>query len=73
MMQTYLVNVLIFCGIILLLVLTVAAVQGGLILIDIRKSSKEIKNKIVAAVALLDIAALIRKAVKTFCNKKGGE
>jgi hypothetical protein len=58
-MQTYLMNVLIFCGIILLLALTVAAVQAIIILIDVRRAAKEVKAKIFALTSLFDIVSLI--------------
>ncbi|MFH1387260.1 MAG: hypothetical protein ABIH50_06315 [bacterium] len=55
MIQTYLINILLFCGILLLLSLTVAVIQGILIFIDIRKMTHEVKEKVLAVTSVLDI------------------
>ncbi len=64
MLQYYLINVLIFTGIILLIALIVAAVQGILILIDVRKTAKEIKTKITVLTSALDIVSLFLGGVE---------
>ncbi|MFH1683732.1 MAG: hypothetical protein ABIA67_02485 [Candidatus Margulisiibacteriota bacterium] len=58
-MQEILINVLIFSGIILLLALSVGVVIGIMILVDIRKTSKEITKKIKAITSAIDIVALL--------------
>jgi hypothetical protein len=58
MLKIYLFNILIFCGILLLLVLTVAVVQMVLILVDIRKVAGETRKKALALVSAIDIASL---------------
>ena len=59
MLQTYLVNILIFCGILLLLAITVAVIQGIIILIDVRRISKEVRKKILALTSVIDIVTLL--------------
>jgi hypothetical protein len=46
MMQTYLVNTLIFCTILLVIALVVGAVQLIFILVDVRKMTREVKDKV---------------------------
>lgn len=58
-MQAYLVDALIFCSIILVLFLSVAAFQLALILLDLRKTTNEVKQKIIALTSMIDIVALI--------------
>jgi hypothetical protein len=55
----YLANILIFCGILLLLALTVAVVQGIVILIDVRRVSREVTNKVLAITSLFDIVTML--------------
>lgn len=59
MIQMYLANILIFCGILLLLALTVAVVQGIVILIDVRRVSREVTNKVLAITSLFDIVTML--------------
>ena len=59
MIQMYLTNILIFCGILLLLALTVAVVQGIIILIDVRRVSREVTNKVLAITSLFDIVTML--------------
>lgn len=54
-----LINVLIFCGIVLLIVLIVAAIQSILLLVDIRRTSREVKKKIYTITSVLDIVSLL--------------
>ncbi|KPJ64998.1 hypothetical protein AMJ44_11535 [candidate division WOR-1 bacterium DG_54_3] len=58
-MQEILINVLIFCGILLLVALIVAMVQIILIMVDIRRMTKEIKKKVYALTSLFDIVSLL--------------
>ncbi len=58
-MQTYLINILFFCGIALLLALTVAVVQCIIILIDVHRTSREITKKVRAITSAIDIVSLI--------------
>jgi len=53
MLQTYLLNGLLFCGILLLIVMIVGAVQIVLILIDVRKTTDSVTEKIRAVASLL--------------------
>lgn len=59
MMQTYLVNSLIFCAILLLIALTVGAIYFIMILMDARKMTHEIKEKFLAITSVLDIVSLV--------------
>jgi hypothetical protein len=58
-MQEILINILIFCGIILLLALTVAIVQVVIIMIDINRMTKEVKKKVLALTSVIDIVTLL--------------
>lgn len=58
-MHEILINVLIFCGIILLLAITVAVVQVVIILIDINRMTKEVKKKLLALTSVVDIVTLL--------------
>ncbi len=58
-MQVYLINILIFCGILLLLALTVAVVQIILVLLDVRRISNEIKKKVLILTSMFDIVSLL--------------
>ncbi|MBU0629874.1 MAG: hypothetical protein KKC80_03015 [Candidatus Margulisbacteria bacterium] len=58
-MHDILINVLIFSGVLLLLALTVAVIQGILILTDVRKMSAEIREKVLAIASLLDAVTMI--------------
>ena len=59
MFQVYLINALIFCGIVILIALIVAMVQIILILLDVRRMTKEIKKKLFALTSLFDILSLL--------------
>lgn len=59
MPQTYLVNILLFCGIGLLLVLIVAGVQLIIVLIDIRRTTRETIKKFQAVFSAIDIVTLL--------------
>ena len=59
MIQAYLINILIFCAIILLIVIIVGAVQAVIVMIDVRRSTKEVTKKVRAITSALDIVALL--------------
>jgi len=59
MIYTYLMNTLIFCAILLLLALIVGAVQLSIIMVDVRKMTREVKNKFMAVSSVLDIVGLV--------------
>lgn len=74
-MQPYLLNALIFCGVILLIVLTVAIVQLFLILLDVRGVTKVIRQKTRVVSDLVDASAgaaaeFVKKSVKSFFKKR---
>lgn len=58
MLQNYLIDALILCGILLLIALTVGAVQLIIILLDFRRMANEIKEKIKVLTSFLDIVSL---------------
>ncbi len=58
MLQTYLLNGLIFCAILLLIVLIVGAVQVVIILIDVRKTTGSVTEKIRAVASLLSASTV---------------
>jgi len=58
-MYGILINILVFCGILLLISLTVAVVMGIIILIDIRRTTKEIAKKVRVVTNALDIVSLL--------------
>lgn len=57
-MYEILVNILIFCGILLLIALVVTTVQGILILVDVRRTTKQVTKKLLALTSALDIIGL---------------
>lgn len=59
MFQTYLINTLIFCGILLLLAITVGAVQLALIMFDVRQMEKEARKKFMAVLSVFDVVTLL--------------
>jgi hypothetical protein len=58
MLQTYLINALIFTGILLLIALVVGMIIVIFILLDFRRVSKEISKKVVALTSVVDIVSL---------------
>jgi len=58
-MYEILINVLVFCAILLLIALTVAVVQGVIILLDINRMVREIKKKLIALASLFDIFTIL--------------
>lgn len=58
-MYEILINILVFCGIILLIALTVAVIQGILILLDVKRISKEVRKKLLAVTSVIDIVSLL--------------
>jgi len=75
MLQTYLLNGLIFCGILLLIVMIVGAVQIVLILIDVRKTTGSVTEKIRAVASLLSAStvkvfeATVKKGIEMLFKK----
>ena len=59
MFQTYLINTLIFCVILLLLAITVGAVQLALIMFDVRQMEKEARKKFMAVLSVFDVVTLL--------------
>ncbi|MDD4179817.1 MAG: hypothetical protein PHH14_07245 [Candidatus Margulisbacteria bacterium] len=70
MIYTYLMNTLIFCAILLLLALIVGAVQMAIIMVDIRKMTREFKDKFMAVSSVLDIVGIVIGGL-TSSHKKG--
>lgn len=54
-----LMNILIFCGILLLISLTVGVIQAIIILVDVRHTTKEVKKKLYALTSVFDIVSLL--------------
>lgn len=74
-MQPYLVNALIFAGVILLIALTVAIVQLFLILLDVRGVTKEVQKKTKVVSDLVDVSAsaaadFIKKTLKSLLGNR---
>jgi hypothetical protein len=74
-MQVYLINALIFCGVVLLIALTVAIVQLFLILLDVRGVTKEVRKKTKVVSDLVDASAsaaaeFMKKSVKSFFKRR---
>ncbi|OGB89135.1 hypothetical protein A2625_02300 [candidate division WOR-1 bacterium RIFCSPHIGHO2_01_FULL_53_15] len=59
MLQTYLINSLIFCAILLLIAFVVGTVQLIIILIDVRRSVREVTEKVNAISSLFDIVTIL--------------
>ena len=59
MLQTYLINILLFCAVLLLIVFIVGTVQLVIILIDVRKTAREVTEKVRAITSLLDIVSIL--------------
>jgi hypothetical protein len=59
MIQTYLVDALVFCSILLVIALIVGAIQLVMILVDARKMTHEVKEKFMAISSVLDIVSII--------------
>lgn len=54
-----LINILVFSGIALLLAITVAVIQGIIILIDVRRTTKQVTTQIKALTSVIDIVSLV--------------
>ncbi|OGC42795.1 hypothetical protein A2548_00600 [candidate division WOR-1 bacterium RIFOXYD2_FULL_41_8] len=76
-MQTYLFNILLFCGVLLLIALTVAVILGIIMLIDVVKTTKQVKRKILALTSVLDVVTLFVEGMgrtkKRVAEKFAGE
>ncbi len=57
--QLLLINILIFCGIILLITLTVGVIQLIVIMFDVRSTTKEVKTKVFAVTSVIDIVTTL--------------
>ena len=68
-MQVYLINILYFCLILLVVVLTVGAVQLAIILVDLRKTSNEISSKVRMVASLFDIVTMLVGGMETAKKK----
>jgi hypothetical protein len=71
MMQAYLVNTLIFCTILLVIALVVGAVQLILILVDVRKMTHEVKEKVMflTGQVVSTVALGIKKGIEILLRK----
>jgi hypothetical protein len=71
MVQLYLVNILIFCVILLVIALVVGAIQLILILVDVRKMTHEVKEKFFALANSVFGALVfgIKKGIEVFLKK----
>ncbi|MDD5594274.1 MAG: hypothetical protein PHG97_06010 [Candidatus Margulisbacteria bacterium] len=63
MMQTYLLNILIFCAILLLIAFVVGTVLLIIILIDVKRSVREVTEKVRAVTSLIDVVTMLAGAV----------
>ena len=68
-LYSILMNVLIFCGIILLIALTVGVIQAIIILVDVRHTSKEVKKKLYALTSVIDIFSLLMGGMEGAKNR----
>ena len=59
MLQAYLINILLFCAVLLLIVFIVGTVQLVIILINVRKTAREVTEKVRAITSLLDIVSIL--------------
>ena len=71
MLQEYLINILIFCAIILIIALIVGSIQLILILFDVRKMTRELKDKVVsvASSVLGAVAVGIKKGIEILLRR----
>jgi LytS/YehU family sensor histidine kinase len=72
MLQTYLINILLFCAILLLIAFIVGTVQLIIILIDVRRSVKEVTEKVNAITSLFDIVTVFSGAFGLAKGKLSG-
>lgn len=63
MLQTYLLNILIFCAILLLIAFVVGTVLLVIILIDVKRSVREVTEKVRAVTSLIDVVTMLAGAV----------
>ncbi|MCU0641529.1 MAG: hypothetical protein MUC35_05515 [Candidatus Margulisbacteria bacterium] len=71
MVQTYLINLLIFCTILLVIALVVGAVQLIMILVDVRKMTHEVKEKVMFLTGSVvgTVALAVKKGVELLFKK----
>ncbi|MDI6731043.1 MAG: hypothetical protein QME05_00490 [Candidatus Margulisbacteria bacterium] len=67
-----LINLLIFCGIGLLIALIVATIMVILILLDLRRTAKEVGDKVKAIASILDIVGMLFGGMGAIKKKLGG-
>ncbi len=63
-MYEILINVLVFCAILLLIALIVGTVQMVIVMIDVRRTSKKVTKKVETVTSLLDIGSLLLGGVE---------
>lgn len=73
MLQTLLVNILIICAILLLIAFLVGAVLLVMIILDVRRSVKKVTNRVNAAAAFFDLAAMFSGLFGLGKDKECGE
>jgi len=67
-----LINLLIFCGIGLLIALIVATIVVIMILLDLRRTTKEVGDKVKAIASILDIVGMLFGGMGTIKKKLSG-
>ncbi|MFA5839355.1 MAG: hypothetical protein WC890_01710 [Candidatus Margulisiibacteriota bacterium] len=68
-----LINILVFCGIGLLVALIVATVVVILMLLDIRRTTNEVKQKVMALASVLDVITMFLGGFGTIKKKLSGD
>lgn len=63
-MYEILINILIFAGVLVLLALTIAIIMGIFILNDVRRISKEVREKVLIVTSVFDIVSLLLGGVE---------
>jgi len=66
-----LINILVFCGIGLLIALMVATIVVILILLDLRRTTREVKQKVMAISSALDVIGMFLGGFGTIKKKLG--
>ena len=67
-----LINILVFCGIGLLIALIVASVVVIIILLDLRRTTNELKQKVMAVASVLDVVGMFLGGFGSIKKKLGG-
>lgn len=58
-LYSVLINLLVFCAILLLLAITVAVVQGVIVMIEVRRTTRNVTKKIETLTSIIDIGTLL--------------